>query len=229
MHSPTSRAPSPSPRARGSTISSRSLATSSLSRTQRTQPAGAPSSSAIHAASRAGSCVSAKRATIPATRTSKRPSQPYSSAYRRPWRPTIQPRSPGRGGRRTTVGAAAGSRSRRTSPSAAASRSRSMPSSRASACSAERRSRTANASRPAGVRRTTWRRPSAGERSRATRPRASSRPSRRLRWPASIRIRARRSATSTRSCCASSNSTRLSASVCGVSSRPGPSSSSWAV
>ena len=50
------------------------------------EPAGAPSSSAIQAGSRAGSCASAKSATMPATSRSKLPFQPYSCAYSSPWR-----------------------------------------------------------------------------------------------------------------------------------------------
>jgi len=56
--SSTSRAPIPSPRAHGSTSSSRSRAVVAFSRTQNTQPAGLPSTSAIQAASAAGSRLS---------------------------------------------------------------------------------------------------------------------------------------------------------------------------
>jgi DNA-binding MarR family transcriptional regulator len=64
------RALDPAPRAQGSTSRSRSLAVSSSWRTQKTQPAGRPSTSAIQAASRAGSCAAAKPATIRATSAS---------------------------------------------------------------------------------------------------------------------------------------------------------------
>ena len=194
MHSSTSRAPSPSPRARGSTSRSRSLATSSAWRTQNTQPAGRPSTSAIHTASRAGSCSCAKSATICATSASNSAFQPYSCAYSSPWRSITQPRSPGarRAEHDRAARGGAGSSSRRTSASAATSRRRSAsprPFSFApvSLDRAPVEQREVGLAR--GVSRASWRRPSTVERSRATSPRCSSRASSRLRWPASMRIR----------------------------------------
>ena len=58
MTSSTSRAPIPRPLAHGSTSSSRSRAVVAFSRTQNTHPAGAPSTSAIQAASASGSRLS---------------------------------------------------------------------------------------------------------------------------------------------------------------------------
>ena len=89
----------PRPLAHGSTSSSRSRAVVASSRTQNTQPAGTPSTSAIQAASASGSRFSAKSATILATRASYDSSQPNSSAYTAPFRWITQPMSPGRGAR----------------------------------------------------------------------------------------------------------------------------------
>ena len=58
----------------------RSCAVSSSARVQNTQPTRRPSSSAIHAAVRAGSGLSAKSATIRATSASKGVPHPISAA-----------------------------------------------------------------------------------------------------------------------------------------------------
>ena len=172
-------------------MSSRSLATVADLRTRHTEPTGRPSTSAIQHASPSGSKCSRMDFATPATSASKVASQPYSSAYKAPWRDTIQPKSPGRCGRITTVAAWRGPGARISSIARMAASSRACASgpsgsSKAPVRARDRVSSRWNARRPAGVGLSRRARPSSVDCTRLTSPARSSRATVRLTCAGSI-------------------------------------------